>query len=89
MLKLTIGDKIKSLTKKSIHVVESIEVFENQTVVFTEDVMCFPIEDVQKNYDSFVAEFFTKVFSGVKPTPEEEKKLQRIFKEKNIVSLQK
>jgi len=42
-----------------------------------------------KNYDSFVAEFFTKVFSGIKPTPEEEKKLQRIFKEKNIVSLQK
>ncbi len=89
MLKISIGNKIKSLSKKTTHVVESIEIFENQTVVFTEDVKCFPIEDVQKNYDSFVAEFFTKVFSGIKPTPEEEKKLQRIFKEKNIVSLQK
>jgi hypothetical protein len=89
MFKLTIGDKIKSLSKKSTHVVESIEIVENQTVIYTEDIKCFPIEDVQKNYDSFVAEFFTKVFSGIKPTPEEEKKLQRIFKKKNIVSLQK
>jgi hypothetical protein len=29
------------------------------------------------------------VFSGVKPTSEEEEKLKKIFKEKNIVSLQK
>ncbi len=48
MLKISIGNKIKSLSKKTTHVVESIEIFENQTVVFTEDVKCFPIEDVQK-----------------------------------------
>jgi hypothetical protein len=89
MLKLTIGDKIKSLTKKSIHVIESIEVVDNQTVIFTEDIKCFPIEDVQRNHDSFVSEFFTKVFSGIKPTPEDEEKLKKIFREKNIVSLQK
>jgi hypothetical protein len=89
MLKLAIGNKIKSLSKKSTHIVESIEVIENQTVVFTEDVKCFPIEDVQRNYDSFVSEFFTKVFSGIKPTPEEEEKIKRIFKEKNIVSIQR
>jgi len=89
MFKLTIGDKIKSLSKKSTQVVESIEIVENQTVIYTEDIKCFPIEDVERNYDSFISEYFTKVFSGVKPTSEEEEKLKKIFKEKNIVSLQK
>ena len=89
MFKLTIGDKIKSLSKKSTHVIESIETVENQTVVYTEDIKCFPIEDIERNYDSFISEFFTKVFSGIKPTAQEEEKLKKIFKEKNIVSLQK
>lgn len=89
MLKLIKGDKIKSVSSKTIHIIESIEVFENQTVVFTEDVKCFPIEDVERNYDSFVSEYFTKVFSGIEPSEEDVMKLKRIFKEKNIISLEK
>lgn len=89
MLKLNVGDKIKSLSKKSTHVIESFEVVEKQTVVFTEDIKCFPIEDIERIYDSFIAEYFTKVFSGVEPTDEDKKKLKVIFKEKNFVSLEK
>jgi hypothetical protein len=89
MINLNIGSKIRSLTKKSTHVIESIETVEGKTVVFTEDVKCFPIEDVTQHYDSFVAEYFMKVFSGIKPTDEEDAKLKKIFQEMNLVKLRK
>ena len=87
MINFNIGQKIKSLTKKSTHVIESIETVEGKTVVFTEDVKCFPIEDVAQHYDSFVAEYFLKVFSGDTPTKEEDEKLKKIFQGMNLVKL--
>jgi hypothetical protein len=89
MINFNIGQKIKSLTKKSTHVIESIETVEGKTVVFTEDVKCFPIEDVERHYDSFVAEYFMKVFSGLTPTDEEDTKLKKIFQGMNLVTLKK
>lgn len=89
MINLNIGSKIRSLTKKSTHVIESIETVEGKTVVFTEDVKCFPIEDVTQHYDSFVAEYFIKIFSGITPTDEEDAKLKKIFQEMNLVTLKK
>jgi hypothetical protein len=89
MINLNIGSKIRSLTKKSTHVIESIETVEGKTVVFTEDVKCFPIEDVTQHYDSFVAEYFIKIFSGITPTDEEDAKLKKIFQEMNLVKLRK
>lgn len=89
MINLNIGSKIRSLTKKSTHVIESIETVEGKTVVFTEDVKCFPIEDVTQHYDSFVAEYFIKIFSGITPTDEEDAKLKKIFQEMNLVTLRK
>ncbi len=69
--------------------IESIETVEGKTVVFTEDVKCFPIEDVTQHYDSFVAEYFIKIFSGITPTDEEDAKLKKIFQEMNLVKLRK
>ena len=89
MINLNIGSKIRSLTKKSTHVIESIETVEGKTVVFTEDVKCFPIEDVTQHYDSFVAEYYIKIFSGITPTDEEDAKLKKIFQEMNLVKLRK
>lgn len=89
MINLNIGSKIRSLTKKSTHVIESIETVEGKTVIFTEDVKCFPIEDVTQHYDSFVAEYFMKIFSGITPTSEEDEKLKKIFQEMNLVTLKK
>jgi len=89
MINFNIGQKIKSLTKKSTHVVESIETVDGKTVVFTEDVKCFPIEDVAQHYDSFVAEYFLKVFSGRVPTREEDEKLKKIFQKKTEESSKK
>jgi hypothetical protein len=70
-------------------VIESIETVEGKTVVFTEDVKCFPIEDVTQHYDSFVAEYYIKIFSGITPTDEEDAKLKKIFQEMNLVKLRK
>jgi hypothetical protein len=89
MINFNIGQKIKSLTKKSTHVIESIETVEGKTVIFTEDVKCFPIEDVERHYDSFVSEYFIKIFSGGTPTKEEDEKLKKIFQGMNLVTLKK
>lgn len=89
MINWNIGEKIRSLTKKTIHVIESIETVEGKTVVFTEDVECFPIEDIKVHYDSFVAEYFMMCFSGVTPTAEEDRKFKKICQEMNVVTFKK
>jgi len=40
------GDKIKDIKNGSIHIIESIESFNDNTVIFTEDSKCLPIEQV-------------------------------------------
>lgn len=83
MIKWNIGEKIKSLTKKTIHVIESIETIAGKTVIFTKDTKCFPVEDVKEHYDSFVSEYFIKVFSGQEPTIEDQEKMKKIFSAKS------
>lgn len=88
-MKFNIGDKIRFIKKNSIHLIESIETIANQTVIFTEDSKCFPVEEITINYDSFVSEFFIKVFSGQTPTIDEEQKLQEILKKMNLACVKK
>lgn len=40
------GDKIKDIKNGSTHIIESIESFDDNTVIFTEDSKCLPIEQV-------------------------------------------
>ena len=89
MINWDIGSKIRSITKKTTHVVESVETVEGKTVIFTEDTQCFPIEDVTQHYDSFVAEYFIKVFTGQKITIEDDEKLKKIFQEIDLVTIKK
>jgi len=82
MINLNVGDTISSITKKTKHVIESIETIDDITVVFTQDVKCFPISDVKKEFDSFVSEYFSKVFSGQTVSEEDRLRLKKIFWEK-------
>lgn len=79
MINFNVGDKIRSISKKSKHIVESVESFEEVTVIFTEDVKCFPVDDVEKDYDSFIAEYFLKIFNGITPNQEEKNKFKKIL----------
>jgi len=42
------GDKIKDIKNGSIHIIESIESFDDNTVIFTEDSKCLPIDKVKE-----------------------------------------
>ena len=42
------GDKIKDIKNGSIHIIESIESFDDNTVIFTEDSKCLPINEVRE-----------------------------------------
>ena len=41
------GDKIKDIKNGSIHIIESIESFDGDTIIFTEDSKCLPINEVK------------------------------------------
>lgn len=41
---ITPGSKIINKKTKTLHIVDSIEVIDGITLIFTEDIMCFPIE---------------------------------------------
>lgn len=52
MTKINKGDKIYSNTSQNFHTVDGIEYIEGYKLVFTEDLKCFPIQEVRKCIDS-------------------------------------
>jgi hypothetical protein len=46
--KFKTGDKIFTKSKSSEHIVDSVDFYDNVTLVFTDDKKYFPIEDVIK-----------------------------------------
>ena len=42
------GDKIKDIKNGSIHIIESIESFDGDIIIFTEDSKCLPINEVRE-----------------------------------------
>jgi len=42
------GDKIKDIKNGSIHIIESIESFDGDIIIFTEDSKCLPINEVKE-----------------------------------------
>jgi hypothetical protein len=59
------GDKIFSNSSKSFHIVDGVEIIEGFTLVFTEDVKCFPINDVRKCINSW-SDFLEKKMNDEK-----------------------
>ena len=47
MNKITKGSKIQSNKFKTIHIVEHVEIIDDLTLVYTEDIKCFPITEVE------------------------------------------
>ena len=42
------GDKIKDIINGSVHIIETVESFGDNTVIFTEDNKCLPIKNVSE-----------------------------------------
>ena len=45
---IVIGTQIKNKKANTIHVVDGIEVINHETLVFTTDLKCFPISEIEK-----------------------------------------
>ena len=89
MYELSKGDKIYSKTSNSVHIVEEVETISDITVVFTEDSKCFPLSEVEKHLDSFLAYYFSKLFKQEIVTKEEEQKAIEILKKFPLVTIVK
>lgn len=49
---ITQGTQIKNKKTNTIHVVDDIEVINHETLVFTKDLKCFPITEIEKSETS-------------------------------------
>jgi|694.fasta_scaffold62588_5 hypothetical protein len=47
MDKIIKGSKIKNNKLGTFHIVESVEIYDDVTLVYTEDVKCFPIKEIE------------------------------------------
>jgi len=63
---ITQGSKILNLKNGTIHIVDGIEIINNEKLIFTKDVKCFPYEEV-KLYNSVdeVQEAFYLVLKSI------------------------
>lgn len=59
------GDRILDINTNTEYVVESIETYDNNTVVFTEDVKCscLPISEIIKIPQSWLSNFLLKILN--------------------------
>jgi hypothetical protein len=48
MSKIIKGSKIKNNKLGTFHVVESVEIYDEVTLVYTEDVKCFPTNEIER-----------------------------------------
>ena len=85
MNKITKGSKIQSNKFKTIHIVEHVETIDDLTLVYTEDIKCFPIIEV--TYFSTINEklcnLFKKLVGGknveIKEDSDEHQELKKLL----------
>jgi len=85
MNKITKGSKIQNNKFKTIHIVEHVETINDLTLVYTEDIKCFPISEV--TYFSTINEklcnLFKKWIGGknveIKDGSEEHQELRKLL----------
>ena len=66
-----IGDLVLCKNFRTEHIVESIEVIDNNVYVFTEDVKCFPLENLLPSEFEKQKQVFLKFLDGEKLTDDE------------------
>jgi hypothetical protein len=57
---ITQGSKVLNLKTETIHIVDGIETINNEKLIFTKDVKCFPYEEVKlyNNVDEVQESFY-------------------------------
>jgi hypothetical protein len=57
---ITQGSKVLNLKTETIHIVDGIEIINNEKLIFTKDVKCFPYEEVKlyNNVDEVQEAFY-------------------------------
>jgi hypothetical protein len=72
---IQIGDKIRNKKTNTIHIVDSIDVFDGLTLIFTKDIKYIPINDVEIVPESLISKYFIKLFRGEELNCDEETEL--------------
>ena len=66
---MEIGDKIKDIRDNSIHIVESVDVYDEVTLIYTEGKKYIPIESVEL-ISKVIEKVKSLIFNLVKPKNE-------------------
>lgn len=85
MKTINVGDTVKSIVHNTNHIVESIEIIDGKTFVFTEDIKCFPLEDIilQNNINQS-SDLIFKFLDGKISKKEELKEFENVMSDCDI-----
>jgi hypothetical protein len=84
---INIGDLVYNTKTKTEHLVESIELVDDDFIIFTDDIKCFPISDLVKLPKSKIARLFLSWFESKKLNDEDEKELDDLIKRTKPITI--
>jgi hypothetical protein len=89
MVDILKGDLILNKKTNTEHVVESVEIFDNSIVVFTDEdkCKCFPISEIIKIPKLKLAYYFLKKLNNITLSENEESYVDERFKKLKLVSV--
>ena len=89
MVNILKGDLILNKNTNTEHVVESVEIFNNSIVIFTDDnkCKCFPISEIIKIPKSKLAYYFLKKMNNIILSENEELYVEKKIKELKPISI--
>jgi hypothetical protein len=82
---IQIGDKIKNKRTNTTHIVDSIDVFDEIILIYTEDNKYIPIDDVEFVSVSIISKYFMKLFNDEKINTDLEIKCNNELKKLKLV----
>jgi hypothetical protein len=82
------GDRILNINTNVEYIVESIETYNNNTVVFTEGVkcLCLPISEIIKIPQSWISNFLLKILNKSHISDIEERNFDECLSKLNLVT---
>jgi hypothetical protein len=90
MVEIVKGDSILNKITNTEHTVESVEMIDNFTVIFTDEdkCKCFPFSDVIKIPELKLSYYFLKKINNIVLSENEELYIEKKFKELKLVSIE-
>lgn len=84
---ITRGNTIIHKKTKTKHIVESVDYYDDVTLIFTEDIKYFPIDDVELYKEFKISNYFMRLFNNQKNNKNEDNEICEILRSHKVVQI--